>query len=105
MTLQWKYAIRPSIRGNKKFSRDTIIKTVADLVGPEHPVDLKNYDLAILVDVVQVSSFGRLSHETKKMLISHQNVMSMSIVGSDYDQLKRFNLAELYTPVPAPQEA
>ncbi|KAL2866959.1 THUMP domain-containing protein [Aspergillus lucknowensis] len=74
-----KYAIRPSIRGNKKFNRDFIIKTVADVVGPEHPVDLKNYDLIILVDVVQ-------------------NVMSMSVAGSDYDKLKRYNLAELYNP-------
>ncbi|KAL4810538.1 hypothetical protein BDV18DRAFT_58725 [Aspergillus unguis] len=81
-----KYAIRPSIRGNKKFGRDTVIKTVADIVGPEHPVDLKNYDLIILVDVVQ-------------------NVMSMSVVGSDYDKLKRFNLAELYSPESAPQES
>ncbi|KAL4754005.1 hypothetical protein BDW72DRAFT_190432 [Aspergillus terricola var. indicus] len=80
-----KYAIRPSVRGNKKFDRNTIIKTVADIVGPEHPVDLKNYDLIILVDVVQ-------------------NVMSMSIVGSDYDKLKRFNLAELFNPGPTRQE-
>ncbi|KAL4743445.1 hypothetical protein BDV11DRAFT_110120 [Aspergillus similis] len=80
-----KYAIRPSVRGNKKFDRNTIIKTVADIVGPEHPVDLKNYDLIILVDVVQ-------------------NVMSMSIVGSDYDKLKRFNIAELFNPEPTPQE-
>ncbi|KAL4924308.1 THUMP domain-containing protein [Aspergillus undulatus] len=81
-----KYAIRPSLRGNKKFGRDAIIKTVADLVGPEHPVDLKNYDLVILVDVVQ-------------------NIMSMSVVGSDYDKLRRFSLAELYSPGSAPQEA
>ncbi|KAL2842347.1 hypothetical protein BJY01DRAFT_3933 [Aspergillus pseudoustus] len=74
-----KYAIRPSVRGNKKFNRDTIIKTVADVVGPEHPVDLKNYDLVILVDVVQ-------------------NVVGMSVAGSDYDKLKRYNLAELYNP-------
>ncbi|KAL6230738.1 hypothetical protein BDW75DRAFT_58683 [Aspergillus navahoensis] len=80
-----KYAIRPSVRGNKKFDRDTIIKTVADIVGPQHPVDLKNYDLIILVDVVQ-------------------NVMSMSVAGRDYDRLKRFNLAELFDPEPAPQE-
>lgn len=38
-----------------KFNRDIIIKTVADAVGPEHPVNLKNYDLMILVDVMQVS--------------------------------------------------
>ncbi|KAL4918547.1 hypothetical protein BDW62DRAFT_210392 [Aspergillus aurantiobrunneus] len=79
-----KYAIRPSVRGNKKFNRDVIIKTVADIVGPEHPVDLKNYDLIILVDIVQ-------------------NVMSMSVAGSDYDKLKRFNLAELYNPDTAAQ--
>lgn len=41
-------------RGNVNLNRDTIIKTVADVVGPEHPVDLKNYDYTILVDVVQV---------------------------------------------------
>jgi tRNA acetyltransferase TAN1 len=43
------------VRSNKKFNRDIVIKTVADVVGPEHPVDLKNYDLIILVTVIQVS--------------------------------------------------
>ncbi|KAJ5093051.1 hypothetical protein N7456_008912 [Penicillium angulare] len=76
-----KYAIRPSVRGNNKFKRDTIIKTVADVVGPEHPVDLKNYDVTILVDVVQ-------------------NVIGMSVVGRDYDELKRYNIAEIYDPSP-----
>ncbi|KAL4786190.1 hypothetical protein BJX76DRAFT_355421 [Aspergillus varians] len=80
-----KYAIRPSVRGHKKFSRDVIIKKLADIVGPEHPVDLTNYDLIILVDVVQ-------------------NIMSMSVAGSDYDKLKRYNLAELYNPDSAPPE-
>ncbi|KAJ5683752.1 uncharacterized protein N7477_000097, partial [Penicillium maclennaniae] len=81
------YAIRPTIRGNNKFKRDEVIKTVADAVGPEHPVDLKNYDLMILVDVVQ-------------------NVIGMSVVGSDYDQLKRYNLAEIYDPAkPAADQA
>jgi tRNA acetyltransferase TAN1 len=50
-----KYAIRPTIRGNNKFNRDSVIKTIADVVGPEHPVDLKNYDLIILVHLIQVS--------------------------------------------------
>lgn len=82
-----KYAIRPTIRGNNKFKRDEVIKTVADAVGPEHPVDLKNYDLMILVDVVQ-------------------NVIGMSVVGSDYDLLKRYNLAEIYDPAkPAADQA
>lgn len=79
-----KYAIRPSISRNTKFDRDTVIKTVASVVGQDHSVDLKNYDLLILVTVIQ-------------------NVMGMSVVGSDYDQLKRYNLAELYNPTPKPQ--
>jgi tRNA acetyltransferase TAN1 len=76
-----KYAIRPTIRSNEKFKRDTVIATVADVVGREHKVDLKNYDLIILVDVFQ-------------------NIIGMSVVGGDYDRLKRFNLAELYSPAP-----
>ncbi|PYH93277.1 hypothetical protein BO71DRAFT_399847 [Aspergillus ellipticus CBS 707.79] len=79
-----KYAIRPMVRSNKKFNRDIVIKTVADVVGPEHPVDLKNYDLIILVTVIQ-------------------NIIGMSVAGSDYDSLKRYNLAELYNPAPAPE--
>ncbi|KAJ5239732.1 hypothetical protein N7468_004351 [Penicillium chermesinum] len=73
------YAIRPTVRGNKKFNRDMIIKIVADVVGPEHPVNLKKYDLLILVDVVQ-------------------NVIGMSVVAGDYDELKRYNIAEIYAP-------
>ncbi|KAJ5760982.1 hypothetical protein N7520_008138 [Penicillium odoratum] len=80
-----KYAIRPTCRGNHKLNRDIIIKTVADVVGPEHPVNLKDYDLMILVDVVQ-------------------NVIGMSVVGSNYDQLKRFNIAEIYDPSPKGEE-
>ncbi|KAJ5674108.1 hypothetical protein N7462_009547 [Penicillium macrosclerotiorum] len=78
-----RYAIRPSIRGNGKFKRNPLIKTIADIVGPEHPVNLTNYDKMILVDVCQ-------------------NVIGMSVVDSDYDQLKRFNLAEIYDPSPKP---
>ncbi|CAG8197380.1 unnamed protein product [Penicillium nalgiovense] len=80
------YAIRPTVRGNSKLNRDIIIKTVADAVGPEHPVNLKNYDLMILVDVAQ-------------------NVIGMSVVQGDYDKLKRFNLAEIYDPSPKAEPA
>lgn len=112
--LQSKYAIRPSVRSNKKFNRDVVIKTIADVVGPEHPVDLKNYDLIILVDIVQVRLLELLTQpkkekrrkKTKKhqaRLTGTQNLISMSVAGSDYDKLKRFNLAELYNPDPAPR--
>jgi hypothetical protein len=49
-----QFAIRPAIRNNSKFNRDSVIKTVASVVGPEHSVDLKNYDFVILIDVIKV---------------------------------------------------
>lgn len=50
-----QYAIRPTVRCNKQWHRDSIIKTVAGVVGSEHSVDLANYDKIILVDVLQVA--------------------------------------------------
>lgn len=46
------------MRGNNKFKRDEIIKTIADIVGPEHSVDLTNYDLTILFEISQVRPLG-----------------------------------------------
>lgn len=87
------------MRGNSKLNRDIIIKTVADAVGPEHPVNLTNYDLMILVDVAQVSNTNEPS-PTGSLTDSSQNVIGMSVVQGDYDKLKRFNLAEIYDPSP-----
>ncbi|KAK2809870.1 hypothetical protein FQN50_003511 [Emmonsiellopsis sp. PD_5] len=81
-----KYAIRPSVRNNSEWNRDSVIKLVAGIVGPEHPVDLKNFDALILVDVVQ-------------------NICGMSVVGRDYEELKRYNLSEIYEPTPKPKIA
>lgn len=36
--------------------RDDVIKQVATVVGDKHRVDLKNYDLLILVEIYQVST-------------------------------------------------
>lgn len=47
------------MRSNAKYNRDSIIRTVASVVGREHSVDLKNYDLLILVDVIQVSQIDQ----------------------------------------------
>ncbi|KAH3997903.1 hypothetical protein HBI70_077700 [Parastagonospora nodorum] len=71
-----KFAIRPSIRNNKELLRNDVIKTVAAIVGPGHKVDLRGYDLLILVEI-------------------YQNVVGMSVVGPDFEKLKRFNLEEL----------
>lgn len=71
-----KFAIRVNIRNNKQITRDSVIQQVASLVGNNHKVDLTGYDLLILVEV-------------------HQSIVGMSVVGSDYDKLKKYNLAEL----------
>ncbi|KAF2813961.1 uncharacterized protein BDZ99DRAFT_380305 [Mytilinidion resinicola] len=73
-----KFAIRPTLRNNKT-DRLALIKRVAEAVGPGHPVDLSSPDVTILVEV-------------------YQNVCGMSVVGSDYEQLKRYNIAEIYEP-------
>ncbi|KAL5121064.1 hypothetical protein ACEQ8H_000915 [Pleosporales sp. CAS-2024a] len=77
-----KFAIRPSIRNNKELTRDAVIKTVAAIVGPGHKVDLRNYDHLILVEI-------------------YKNVVGMSVVGPDFEELKRFNLEELRQPLPS----
>ncbi|KAL8766685.1 MAG: hypothetical protein Q9209_006615 [Squamulea sp. 1 TL-2023] len=76
-----KFAIRTTIRNNHAMKRDNIIKRVADLVGEPHTVDLKNYNQMILVDV-------------------YRNILGMSVVGSDFEELKRFNIAEIHEPEP-----
>ena len=51
-----KFAIRPTLRNHSVLKRDTLIQQVASLVGPRHPVDLKNYDRLIVVEAYQVRS-------------------------------------------------
>lgn len=50
---------------------------MAQAVGPGHKVDLKEFDLLILVEV-------------------YKNICGLSVVGGDFDTtMKRFNLDEL----------
>ncbi|TAQ87357.1 hypothetical protein B7494_g4318 [Chlorociboria aeruginascens] len=74
---RYSYAIRPSIRNHTTLKRDAVIKQVASLVGEEHKVDLANPDKVIIVEI-------------------YQTVCGMSVVGNDWETLKRFNLAGLY---------
>ncbi|KAL8708799.1 MAG: hypothetical protein Q9220_006360 [cf. Caloplaca sp. 1 TL-2023] len=76
-----KFAIRTTIRNHHTMKRDDIIKRVADLVGERHKVDLTNYNHLIMVDI-------------------YRNVLGMSVVGSDFEKLKRFNLTELHESTP-----
>ena len=50
----FKFAIRPNIRNSSQLSRDSVIKQVASAVGPRHSVDLKAYDLLIIVEIYRV---------------------------------------------------
>lgn len=74
-----RFAIRPTIRNNDKIKRDDLITLVADKVTElgQHTVDLKGYEKLILVDV-------------------YRNVCGMSVVDTDFEKFKRFNLAEIY---------
>ena len=55
LTGLYQFAIRPTLRNHNTLSRDKIIQQVARIVGPDHTVDLKNYDLLIIVEAYKVS--------------------------------------------------
>jgi len=80
----FSYAIRPTIRNHKTLKRDAVIKQVASLVASTHKVDLTNPEKVILVEI-------------------YQSICGISVVGGDWEALKRFNLAELYQPTTAAQ--
>ena len=57
-----QFAIRPNIRNHSTIlTRDIIITLVAQIVGPLHKVDLKDFDTLILVEVYQVGTSGSFS--------------------------------------------
>lgn len=55
--------------------RDDVIKRVADVVGPLHSVDLKNFDLLILVEIYRVSK--------EFLTCSRPNVSAMKGIADD----------------------
>ncbi|KUJ10632.1 uncharacterized protein LY89DRAFT_596078, partial [Mollisia scopiformis] len=74
----YSYAIRPTIRNHNTLKRDAVIKQIASSIADTHKVDLTNAEKVIVVDI-------------------YQTVCGMSVVGGDWEALKRFNLAELYS--------
>lgn len=84
-----KFAIRPTVRENEQLDRDLIIKPVANRVQElgknSHKVDLKHYDKAVVVEVY-------------RGWIGMCVVDNTSTGGYEqgYEELKRFNLAEIY---------
>ncbi|KAK3698308.1 hypothetical protein LTR37_017016 [Vermiconidia calcicola] len=81
-----KFAIRPTLRNHNILSRDSIIRQIATIVGPGHEVSLKDYDLLIIVEV-------------------YQNVCGVSVLDNSFERLKRYNLAEIFDPTPASENA
>ncbi|WBW70967.1 tRNA acetyltransferase Tan1 [Schizosaccharomyces osmophilus] len=73
-----KFAVQATIRNHSVIKKDDIYRSIAKCVGHDHKVDLKNYDLLIVVQVFK-------------------NIIGMSVV-KDYEQLRRYNLNELYQP-------
>ncbi|MCJ1291556.1 hypothetical protein MMC34_003101 [Xylographa carneopallida] len=72
-----KFAIRFSSRNHHTLAREAVIKQVADAVGRPHVVDLTKYDALIIVEL-------------------YKNMCGMSVVGNDFEPLKRYNLAEIH---------
>jgi tRNA acetyltransferase TAN1 len=82
----WRFAVRVTVRNNGAVKRDEVIKTVASKISQlgrereeesRHRVDLKGYQRLVLVEI-------------------YRNVVGMSVVDERYEELRRFNLAEIY---------
>ncbi|GKU02524.1 unnamed protein product [Fusarium langsethiae] len=72
------FAIRYNIRNHTAFESSEVIKKIANLVSPKHKVNLNNPDKVVLVEIFQT-------------------FCGVSVVdGKESDELKRYNLNELY---------
>ncbi|KAI1130170.1 hypothetical protein F5Y10DRAFT_236377 [Nemania abortiva] len=71
------YAIRPTIRAHTTLKRNDVIDKVAKMISKQHKVDLSNPDKVIIIEIFQ-TFFG------------------MSVVGKDWEAMKRYNIYELY---------
>lgn len=71
-------------------------------MGPGHKVDLHGYDLLIFVEIYKVQDAVRSCTPVIRRVSSIltdtdeiQNIIGMSVVGADFDKLKRYNIEEL----------
>ncbi|KAK1826833.1 hypothetical protein QBC39DRAFT_187409 [Podospora conica] len=72
------FAVRPSIRNHTTLQRSYVIEETAGLIDQEyHKVKLSSPDKVLLIEI-------------------YQTVCGMSVVGSDWEELKKYNLSELY---------
>ncbi|KAI1190398.1 hypothetical protein F5B17DRAFT_387309 [Nemania serpens] len=72
------YAIRPTIRAHTTLKRGDVIEKVAKMISKQHKVDLENPDKVIIIEIFQT-------------------FCGMSVVGKDWEAMKRYNIHELYS--------
>ncbi|KAI1735163.1 hypothetical protein F4680DRAFT_453256 [Xylaria scruposa] len=72
------YAIRPTLRAHTTLKRSDIIDKVAKMISKRHKVDLRNPDKVIIIEIFQT-------------------FVGMSVVGEDWEAMKRYNIHELYS--------
>jgi tRNA acetyltransferase TAN1 len=90
------------MRNHNTMKRDAIIKMVAGLVGQPHKVDLKNYDLLITIEIYQVCAYAG-QYESKAGVLTtmaFQNICGVSVVDHRFEELKRYNISEIFDPTP-----
>lgn len=92
----FQFAIRPSIRSHNTLKRDDVIKSIANLVDPQHKVNLGAPDKVILLEIYQVRFKSASPLKAWILTCSMQTVCGISVVPGDWDTLKRYNLTELY---------
>lgn len=96
-----QFAIRVNIRNHDVLKRDDIIRQVASVVGPGHKVDLKNYDLLILIELYKVCPSFRakkgaqhkLSWPSRDPLRTSELVSFHSVASTDIDCCNRTSAA------------
>ncbi|KAI0453956.1 hypothetical protein F5B21DRAFT_504843 [Xylaria acuta] len=72
------YAIRPTLRAHTTLKRSEVIGKVAQMISKRHNVNLKNPDKVIIIEIFQTC-------------------LGMSVVGEDWEAMKRYNIHELYS--------
>lgn len=74
-----------------------VINTIAGLINDDrHKVNLTTPDKVILVEIYQVSNNPESEYVPLSLTLV-QTVCGISVVDGDWDELKRFNLTELYS--------
>lgn len=68
-------------------------------------MDLKNYDLLIVVEFFQVRVRKTSNIDCRADESTHQNVCGVSVLDNSFERLKRYNLAEIYDPTPIANDA